>query len=154
MIPLARLAIGARAAIPITPAMMAADASMARASEPTVGNCDSAMAAPMNTMAIHTSRRIMRKRVRTDESEGRLSSACHGAVAACEQLVHDARHDERDDQVEGRLEPGRLRRTATLTAASARRWPHGAGAGSDGSGGWESSEGRRSSRTSYSIRPV
>ena len=59
MTPLTRLAIGARAAMPMTPATIAADASIARASVCTSGIWSRAMPTPTNRMPANTRRRIM-----------------------------------------------------------------------------------------------
>ena len=59
MMPLTRLAMGARAAMPITPATIAAEASIALASVPTAGICSRAMPTPTNRIPTKTSRRIM-----------------------------------------------------------------------------------------------
>ena len=59
MMPLTRLAMGARAAMPMTPAMIAAEASIARASVLTAGIWMSAMPTPTNRMPMKTRRRIM-----------------------------------------------------------------------------------------------
>ena len=59
MMPLTRLAMGARAAMPMTPATIAAEASIARASVCTSGICSSAMPTPTKRMPANTSRRIM-----------------------------------------------------------------------------------------------
>ena len=68
MTPLTRLAMGARAAIPITPAMIAAEASMARARVLTAGIWMSAMPTPMKRTPMKTRRRIMMYRVRSARS--------------------------------------------------------------------------------------
>ena len=75
MMPLTRLAMGARAAMPATAAKIAAEASMARASEPIPGSCARAIAPPTKSIEIHTRRRIMRKRVRSEGPGSRLSIA-------------------------------------------------------------------------------
>jgi hypothetical protein len=59
MMPLTRLAMGARAAMPITPATIAAEASMARASVLTWGIWRRAMPMPTNRMPMNTRRRII-----------------------------------------------------------------------------------------------
>ena len=59
MMPLTRLAMGARAAMPMTPAMIAAEASIARASVLTTGIWSRAMPMPTKRMPTKTRRRIM-----------------------------------------------------------------------------------------------
>ncbi len=59
MMPLTRLAMGARAAMPMTPATIAAEASIARASVLTAGIWISAMPMPRKRIPTKTRRRIM-----------------------------------------------------------------------------------------------
>ena len=68
MMPLTRLASGARAAMPITPATMAAEASIARARVCTWGIWYKATPMPTNRMPMKTRRRIMMYRVRSARS--------------------------------------------------------------------------------------